>query len=158
MIRESKRGPVLDQEPPGKDPIVTRRMDADHQMFQCHEHGCKDSGSLLCGTARQSGHQEFLIQDVVQLTVSETVLWRHFGHGLQEHHRVMGTFEGASVARLLETHLQVLCELTEGSGVGELVPQGQPGEETLDPSDRTPSTSCELVAWLSCQELTTGSS
>ena len=124
-----QRGPVLAQEPPGEDPVLTRHLVADDQVFQCDEHGCEDSGRLLCWAARQSCNEKFLVQDVVQLTVSEPVFWRHRGHGIQEHHRVMGSFEGASVARLLETHLQVLCELADGCGVGELVPQGQPGEE-----------------------------
>ena len=51
MIREPERVPVLDQEPPGEHPIVTRRLGADHQVFQCHEHGCEDSGRLLPGKA-----------------------------------------------------------------------------------------------------------
>ena len=154
MIRKPERGPVLDQEPPGEHPIVTRRLGADHQVFKCHEHGCEDSGRLLCWAARQSCHQKFLVQDVVQLTVSEAVLWRDSSLGLQEHHRVVRSFEGAPLARLLETDLQVLCELTKLCRVGELMTQSQPGEEALDTSDSGPkgarpsSASGELIPWL----------
>ena len=48
---------------------------------------------------------------------------------------MMCSFEGASVARLLQTYLKVLCELAEGDRVGELVPQSQPPEESPGASD-----------------------
>ena len=60
MIREpEERGPVLDLEPPGDSPIAARRLGADDQVFQCDEHGCEDSGSLLCWAAGQSRNEEF---------------------------------------------------------------------------------------------------
>ena len=72
---------------------------------------------------------------------------------------MMCSFEGASVARLCETFLKILCEVAEGGRVGDLIPQSQPREEALDASHlgpesaRSSTLSGDLIPWLCSQEL-----